>query len=106
MGGFGFLLIIVAFVFLYLVLVRPQKRRQVAQQRMIDDLKPGDEVVTAGGLFGEIQEVRDAEVLVRIAPGLDVRIARRAVAGVVSPEDEEPELEAVEDEENAPTAGA
>jgi len=53
----GFLLIIVAFVFLYFVLVRPQKRRQLEQQRMLRALDVGDQVVTSGGLFGEITEV-------------------------------------------------
>jgi len=92
MGGFGFFLVIIAFFFLYFVLVRPQKKRQLAQQRMLDDLRPGDEIVTAGGLYGEVREVRDDDLTVRIAPELDVRVARRAVAGLVGPE-EEPELE-------------
>jgi len=64
--------------------------------------------VTAGGLFGVIREVRDAEVLVRIAPDLDVRIARRAVAGVTAAEesDEPEELEApAEPEQTGPTPG-
>src|SRR2546427_636494 len=47
MGGFGFFLIIIAFVFLYFVLVRPQKKRQLQQQRLLDDLKVGDEIVGA-----------------------------------------------------------
>ena len=55
MGGFGFLLIIVAFAFLYFVLVRPQKRRQLAQQQMLNAVEVGDEIVTAGGLYGEIR---------------------------------------------------
>jgi preprotein translocase subunit YajC len=82
-GGFGFFLIIIAFGFLYFVLVRPQKRRQLQQQRMLAEVKVGDEIVTAGGLYGEIREVREDEVLVRIAPELDVRVARRAIAGVI-----------------------
>jgi preprotein translocase subunit YajC len=82
MGGFGFLLIIVAFAFLYLVLVRPQKRRQLAQQRMLDHLEVGDEIVTAGGMYGEITKLHDDELRVRIAPQVEVRVARRAVAGV------------------------
>ena len=105
MSGLGFLLVIVAFVFLYFVLVRPQKKRQVQQQRMIDDLRVGDEIVTAGGLFGEIREVREAELLVRVAPNLELRIARRAVAGVVTPEPDELEAGA-DDEENGSTAQA
>jgi preprotein translocase subunit YajC len=93
-GGGFFLLIIVAFAFLWLVLVRPQKKRQVAQQQMLNELKPGDEVVTAGGIYGEITRLgEDDDVYVRIAPELEVRVARRAIGGVVLPPDPEPELE-------------
>jgi preprotein translocase subunit YajC len=81
-SGLGFLLIIVAFFFLYFILVRPQKRRQVAQQQMLDDLRVGDEIVTAGGIYGEITRLGDDDVHVRIAPQLEVRVARRAIAGV------------------------
>jgi preprotein translocase subunit YajC len=102
-GGAGFFLIVIAFLFLYFVLVRPQKRRQLQQQRLLDDLQAGDEIVTAGGLYGEIREVRDDEVLVRIAPELDVRVARRAVAGKVSPEPGE--IEAPAEPQNGPTPG-
>ena len=104
MGGSGFFLIIIAFVFLYFVLVRPQKRRQLQQQKMLNDVKVGDEIVTAGGMYGEIRELHDDDVLVRIAPELDVRVARRAIAGVITPEPEE--LEAPEEPEpTGPTPG-
>jgi preprotein translocase subunit YajC len=89
MGGFGFLFIIIAFAFLYFVMVRPQKRRQLETQRMINDLKVGDEIVTAGGMYGEITRLGEDDVTVRIAPQLEVRVARRAVAGVTPAEIEE-----------------
>ena len=82
-GGGFFLLIIIAFAFLWFVLVRPQKRRLVAQQQMLDRLKPGDEIVTAGGIYGEITSLDDDDAMVRIAPGLEVRVARRAIGGVI-----------------------
>ena len=106
MGGFGFFLIIIAFFFLYFVLVRPQKRRQLQQQRMLNELAVGDEVVTAGGIYGEITGLEDEAVLVRIAPELEVRVARRAI-GTVLPKEEEPaELENPEEPERAePTPG-
>jgi preprotein translocase subunit YajC len=106
MGGAGFLLIILAFVFLYFVVIRPQKRRQLQSQRMLNELQVGDEVVTAGGLYGEIRELREDDVLVEIAPGLEVRIARRAIGGVVpsgneldedEPDEDEPEDDEPED---------
>jgi preprotein translocase subunit YajC len=82
------LLIIVAFAFLYFVLVRPQKRRQATQAQMLGGLKEGDEIVTAGGIYGEITGFQDDDLLVRIAPELEVRVARRAVGGVISRTDE------------------
>src|SRR5436853_6246350 len=100
MGGAGFLLIIIAFGFLYFVLVRPQKRRQLAQQRMLNELHVGDEIVTAGGIYGEIVGLGDEDVTVRIAPELDVRVARRAIASVVTSAAPEPgELESPEEPE-------
>jgi preprotein translocase subunit YajC len=105
MGGFGFLLIIVAFGFLYFVLVRPQKRRQLEQQRMLSDLHVGQEIVTAGGIYGEITGLGDEDVTVRIAPSLEVRVARRAIAGIVpAPSDDELEP-AEEPERSEPTPG-
>jgi len=103
-GGSGFfLLIIVAFAFLWLVLVRPQKKRQVAQQRMLDEIKVGDEVVTAGGIYGEVTEDVGEDVMVRIAPNLEVRVARRAIGGIVQPDEPEPEPEPEPDPEAPPS---
>ncbi len=82
MSGAGFLIIIAAFGFLYFVLVRPQKRRQLESQRMLSSLAVGDEVVTAGGIYGEITELLEDDVMVEIAPELRVRVARRAIGGV------------------------
>jgi preprotein translocase subunit YajC len=104
MGSAGLLLIVVAFLFLYFILVRPQKRRQLQQQRMLNELQIGDEVVTAGGIYGEITGLDDGDVTVRIAPALEVRVARRAIAGVTSREGAE--LEAAEEpEQPGPTPG-
>ena len=84
MGSAGFLIIIAAFAFLYFVLLRPQKRRQLESQQMLQNLAVGDEIVTAGGIFGRITALDDDEVRVEIAPELEVRVARRAVGGVMS----------------------
>ena len=106
MGGAGLLVIIVAFGFLYLVLIRPQKRRQLAQQQMLNQLHVGDEVLTAGGIYGEIVGVGDDEVTVRIAPELDVRVARRAIASVTPAAQADAELTAPEEpDRTGPTPG-
>jgi preprotein translocase subunit YajC len=94
MSGAGFLIIIVAFAFLYFVLIRPQKRRQVDSQRMLQGLEVGDEVVTAGGIYGTITALDEDEVRVEIAPQLEVRVALRAIGGVIArggePDEAEP----------------
>jgi preprotein translocase subunit YajC len=87
-SGFGFLLIILAFFFLWLVLVRPQKRRQNVQQLMLDDLRVGDEVITAGGMHAVITEIGEDDVLrIRIAPEVEVELDRRAVAANLTEHD-------------------
>lgn len=88
-GGSGFFLLIIAFVFLYFVLVRPQKKRQVETQRMLNDLRPGDQILTAGGIYGTVADLDgDDAVLVEIAPDLRVRMNRRAIAQVIQKHEE------------------
>jgi preprotein translocase subunit YajC len=105
----GQLIVIIAlFALLWLLLIRPQRKRQVEQQQLHASLDVGDEVLTVGGLYGHVREVLDDDdLLVEIALGVNVRIARRSVAGVVEVEDDEagePEpadLEAGEPDEDA-----
>jgi preprotein translocase subunit YajC len=98
-GGSGFLFIIViGFLLVYLLFVRPNKRRQTAQQQMTNDLRIGDEVLTVGGIYGTVTQLEDDLVTVEIAPQTEVRVARRAIAGV-SREPEEDETEEAEPEE-------
>ena len=95
----GLLVIVVLFVLFWLLLIRPQRRRQRAQEEMITSLRVGDEIVTAGGLYGDIRAIEGDEVHVEIADGIEVRIARRAIAGVMPDEDDEDGDEIEEDEE-------
>jgi preprotein translocase subunit YajC len=90
----GQLIIIIAlFVLLWLLLIRPQRKRQLEQQQLHASLEVGDEVLTVGGLYGHVRELLDEDdLLVEIADGVRVRIARRSVAGVV--EEEEDQYEA------------
>ena len=88
MGGYIFILVLL--VVMWFLLIRPQRRRQVESQRLLQSLEVGKEIVTAGGLYGTITALEDDEARVRIADGVEVRIAKRAIAGVLS-EDEEPE---------------
>ena len=85
------LIILVAmFALLWVLLIRPQRVRQQKQQHLLSSIEPGDEILTVGGLYGIVQEIdEEDDLIVEIAEGIQVRIARRAVGGVVKPEDDE-----------------
>jgi preprotein translocase subunit YajC len=100
-GGSGILFIIViAFLVLYLVVIRPQKRRQAQQQKITSELHVGDEVLTAGGIYGTISAVDEDRVTVEIAPKLEVQVARRAIAGVLTEPGPETAAEAEEPQDD------
>ena len=88
----GYIFILVLLVLLWFLLIRPQRRRQLETQRMLEQLEVGKEIVTAGGLFGTITAIEDTELRVEIADDVEVRIAKRAVAGIVSDDEEEQEV--------------
>ena len=98
----GFLIFIVVLILLWIVIQRGPRRRQQAQQRMWDELEVGNEIVTAGGIYGEITGFQGDDVRVRIAPELEVRVARRAIAGVITPDEELPEEGSEEPSEAEP----
>ena len=79
----GYLIILVVlFGLMWLLLIRPQRRKQSEQAQMQRAIAPGDEILTAGGIHGIVRELEDEVVHVEIAPGTTVRLDRRAVAAV------------------------
>jgi preprotein translocase subunit YajC len=80
LGGLVPMLLIIG-VF-YLLLIRPQQKRQRELQETISQLKAGDRIVTTGGIIGTITTVRDASFLIRSADKSILEISRTAVAGV------------------------
>jgi preprotein translocase subunit YajC len=74
---------------MWLLVIRPQRRRTTELTTMISNLSVGDEIVTAGGLYGRITRM-DGEVLtVEIAPDITVRVARGAITGLIRDEEAE-----------------
>ena len=63
--------IVLIIAFLYLLLIRPQRQRQRHHQALLENLKPGDEVITAGGIYGDIVAVDDEKVHVLIAEDVE-----------------------------------
>jgi preprotein translocase subunit YajC len=92
----------VLFGLFWLLLVRPQRRRGQEQRELLTSLEPGDEIVSTGGLFGVIKSVDGDELHVEIAEGLVVRMATRAVAGLVE-RDGEPEIAPADDDPATPS---
>ena len=99
MGSYIFILVLL--VAMWFLLIRPQRRRQMEAQRLVDSLAVGQEIVTAGGLYGTITALEEDEARVRIADGVEVRVAKRAIAGVLS-DDKEPEQLEEESAANLP----
>jgi preprotein translocase subunit YajC len=84
-GGIGsfFVPLIFIFVIMYFVMIRPQKKRQEQQQKLIASLKTGDRVVTNAGIHGLISNVKDATVLVKVADNVKIEMDKAAITTVL-----------------------
>jgi preprotein translocase subunit YajC len=91
----GQLIVLAAmFALLWLFLIRPQRARAQAHRDLVTRVNIGDEILTVGGLYGNVMAIdEEDDLMLEIAPGTQVRIARRAVAAVVPPDEETPALE-------------
>ncbi len=77
------LIIVVLFVLLYMTMIRPQRNRQRQAQQMQSTVMPGSRIRTTAGIYGTVISVEDGDVVVEVAPGVNIRMLRRAVMEVV-----------------------
>ena len=75
--------LVLMFVVLYFVMIRPQTKKQKEHRAMIDALAKGDEVVTAGGLLGKVTKLGEGYLSVEVANGVEVQLQRSAVVQVL-----------------------
>ena len=75
--------LVLMFVVLYFVMIRPQMKRQKEHRAMIDALAKGDEVATAGGLLGKVSKLGEGYMTLELAPGIEVQVQRSAVVQVL-----------------------
>ena len=75
--------LVLMFVVLYFVMIRPQMKRQKEHRAMIEALAKGDEIATSGGLVGRVTKMGDSYLTVEIAPGVEVQVQRTAVVQVL-----------------------
>ena len=97
------ILILFAGVF-YFLLIRPQQRRARQQRSLIESVDVGDEVMTIGGIFGTVRAVEDDAFTVEVAPGVDLRVSKSAIARKLFYEDVDEDDED-EDEDQDEQAG-
>jgi preprotein translocase subunit YajC len=71
--------IIIMFVVMYFIMIRPQQKRQKELKTMMDALGKGDEVITVGGVLGRVSKVADAYVTIEVAPGTEIVVQKNAV---------------------------
>lgn len=82
-GLLGMVPIILMFVVLWFIMIRPQMKRAKEHKAMIEQLQKGDEVVAAGGLMGRITKIDDTAVSLQIAPNVEIQVQRPAVQVVL-----------------------
>ena len=81
--------LLLIFVAMYFLMIRPQRRRMMQQRQLLESLEVGDEVVTVGGMLGVIREIDDEFLTLEVSPGTQVRVIRSAVARKLVFDDEE-----------------
>ena len=87
-------LMVVAF---YFVLIRPQQRRLKQHQQLVTQLKPGDEVVTIGGIYGTVTSLDDASVWLEVADATVLRFSRQAIGRTIQASEEPSESESIQE---------
>ena len=81
-GWMGLVPMIAIFAIFYFLLVWPVRKRQKALQRLVENLKRGDRVVTNGGIYGEVAAVEGPTILLKVADNLKIKVAKSAIAGL------------------------
>jgi len=87
-GGFGgmesLLPLVLIFVVFYFLLIRPQQKKQKTHREMLEALRRGDRVVTAGGIVGTITKASETELTVEISEGIKVKVMRGMISDVLA----------------------
>jgi preprotein translocase subunit YajC len=73
--------LVVIFAVMYLIMVRPRQKQQKQHDEMMKDLRPGDRVITAGGIYGQIESLSEDTAILRIESGATMKVARSSILG-------------------------
>ncbi len=83
-GMEGIIMLVVMFAIFYFLLIRPQQKRAKQHKELVESLKAGDQVVTAGGIHGKVVAVQDTLVTLEIASNVRIKISRSSIVGTKS----------------------
>jgi len=80
---------ILVFVIFYLLIILPSRKKQKKHLQMVEALKPGDRIITSGGIYGTVMAVQKDRIEVKIAANVKIDITKSAVAAILSPQQSE-----------------
>ncbi len=81
-GYEGLIMLVLMFAIFYFLLIRPQQKRAKQHRELVSALKPGDQIVTAGGLYGKVAAIEETTVTVEVATGVKIKMNRSSVTEV------------------------
>ncbi len=77
-----FIFLVLIFVVFYFLLIRPQRQRQSEHRQLIEGLQKGDQVITVGGIFGEIESIDEEALILRVEDGTRLKLLRGSIMGL------------------------
>ena len=80
---FIIIFLVVIFVMFYFFMIRPQRKRQKEHEDLVTQLRGGDRVITAGGIYGQVESVSEDSVVLKVESGATIRVAKGSIAGKV-----------------------
>lgn len=87
-GASSLIMMVIIFAIFYFILIRPQQTKMKEHKKMVTELKKGDRIITAGGMYGTVENTTTETLTIKIAEGVKVKITRGSVGTVVKPEEE------------------
>jgi preprotein translocase subunit YajC len=85
----NFAVLALFFALIYFMMIRPQQKQQKKRREMLSNLSKGDQIVTIGGIYGVIKNIKDEKVVVEVAKGINITFTKSAIGQVIEEEEEE-----------------
>jgi preprotein translocase subunit YajC len=82
LSSYGMIIfLVVIFAVMYLLMIRPRQKQQKQHEAMMQELRPGDRVIIAGGIYGQIESLSEDTGIIRIESGATMKVARNSIIG-------------------------